>query len=304
MAAIILMLGAFTPASAEEQPPKLPENTIKCTQFKKIGPKEWTEVETAVFNLGGIHEIHLTNQPVTPGSFKFGGIDVYPVLEQKCDEPIPQALTIGSESNAKGEAPVTLALDTIGPKAEVERTKGSPPASPPAPAQAPKSAAEAEDKSPKNKPMTAQCGDGRAVYAADPLTGEAGEKSAIEIAFQNKMGEGNSDFELRNQRGSESLWAYKGKIRRGRFAFVSVVTERKGANRLFMSTSMRFNREETIALAPMFIKANRSGAGEPILYLKGLHTIFASKESVRRFKFEGKPAPEPLPEVYYFDRCQ
>jgi hypothetical protein len=302
MAAIILMLCSSVPALAEDRPPQLPENTINCAQFKKTGPKEWTEIDTAVFNLGGIRDIHLTNQPVTPGYFKFGGIDVFPVLEQKCGEPLPQALTIGSASDTKADAPVTLAQNTPGPRAEGEQE--APPAPTQAPAQTLKIATETEDKTDKSQLAATQCVEGKAVYAADPLAGETGEKPAIEIAFQNKMGEGNSDFELRSQRGSETLWAYKGKIRRGRFAFVSVVTGRRGANRLFMPASMPLNTQEIIALTPIFIRPSRSGAGEPILYFNGLHTIFASKESVRRFKFEGKPAPQPLPEVYYFDRCE
>jgi hypothetical protein len=152
--------------------------------------------------------------------------------------------------------------------------------------------------------VTAQCGDGKAVYAADLLNGGAGEKPVIEIVFQNKMVEGNSDFELKSQRGSEVLWAYKGKIRRGRFRFIPVVTEPRYDDDPYMDMYMPVYRQETIALTPTFIKTSRSGTGEPILYLNGLRTIFASKESVRRFKFEGKPTPEPLPEVYYLDRCE
>src|SRR5262249_37493178 len=159
---------------------------------------EWSEVDTAVFNLGGIRDIRLTNQPVTPGYFKFGGIDVYPVLEQKCGEPLPQALTIGT-TNSKREAPVTLALDTT-PKFDVEQTKGSPAETAQPPAQTPKITTEPEDKTPMSKLVAAQCGDGKVVYAADSLSDEAGRKPVIEVAFQNQIGEGNSDFELRNKR--------------------------------------------------------------------------------------------------------
>jgi hypothetical protein len=298
IAAIIFILSSSLSAIAQDRPPQLPENTIDCAQFRKTGSKEWTEVDTAIFNLGGVRDIHLTNQPVTPGFFRFGGIDVYPVLEQKCG-----ALAIGTPSESTVLATVTSSGERA-PPAKTELQQDAPPASTQAPAQTLKIATQAEDKSPKSKPVTAQCGDGKAVYAADSLTDGAGEKPVIEIAFQNKIGEGNSDFELKNQRGSEVLWAYKGKIRRGRFTFNTVPAERRADDRLFMSTSMSLNRQETTALTPIFIKPSRSGAGEPILYLNGLRTIFASKESVRRFKFEGKPASEPLPEVYYLDRCE
>ena len=72
------------PAAAQDKEARLPENTIDCKQFKKTGPQEWIEVETAVFDLGKITDINLTNQPVKPRSFKFGGVDLYPVLEGKC----------------------------------------------------------------------------------------------------------------------------------------------------------------------------------------------------------------------------
>ena len=62
----------------------IPENTIDCKQFKKTGPEEWIEAGTAVFDLGTIKDINLTNQPVTPRHYKFGGIDLYTVVEQKC----------------------------------------------------------------------------------------------------------------------------------------------------------------------------------------------------------------------------
>jgi hypothetical protein len=299
MAAIILMF-SLSPAIAEDRTPQLPENTINCAQFKKTGPKEWTEVDTAIFNLGGIHDIHLTNQSVTPGSFKFDGIDVYPVLETKCG-----ALATETPSESTAQATVTSSEERA-PAAKTELKQDAPPASTQPPAQTPKIATEAEDKTTKSKPVTAQCGDGKAVYVADSLADGAGEKPVIEVVFvfQNKMGEGTSEFELKSQRGSEVLWTHKGKIRRGRFTFTSVITERRGDNRPFMSTSMPLSRQETIALTPIFIRPSRSGAGEPILYLNGLRTIFASKESVRRFKFEGKPASEPLPEVFYYDRCE
>ena len=84
----ISAVGFSMPAVAQDNVSALPKNTVDCKQFKRTGPKEWIEIGTAVFDLGGIKDINLTDQPVTPGYFKFGGIDLYPVLEGKCgDQP-------------------------------------------------------------------------------------------------------------------------------------------------------------------------------------------------------------------------
>ena len=80
----ISALGLSMPAVAQDQESKLPDNTIDCKQFKRTGPREWREVGTAVFDLGKVRDINLTDQPVTPGYFKFGGIELYSVLEGKC----------------------------------------------------------------------------------------------------------------------------------------------------------------------------------------------------------------------------
>ncbi len=78
------LLGPSMPALAQDKEGKLPENTIDCKQFKKSGPREWIEVGTAVFDLGKVKDINLVDQPVTPGYFKFGGIELFAVLDGKC----------------------------------------------------------------------------------------------------------------------------------------------------------------------------------------------------------------------------
>ena len=83
-AIFISVVGFVVPAIAQDKEQRLPQNTIDCKQFKKSGPQEWIEVGTAVFDLGGIRDINLTGQPVTPRYFKFGGYDLYTVVEQKC----------------------------------------------------------------------------------------------------------------------------------------------------------------------------------------------------------------------------
>jgi tetratricopeptide (TPR) repeat protein len=103
----IVATGFALPAAGQDKDARLPENTIDCKQFKKSGPQEWMEVETAIFDLGKIPDIHLTNQPVKPRSFKFGGIDLYPVLEAKCGAAAYFAQ--GKEDRANGNYDAALA---------------------------------------------------------------------------------------------------------------------------------------------------------------------------------------------------
>jgi tetratricopeptide (TPR) repeat protein len=103
----ILATGFIASGAAQNKEARLPENTIDCKQFKKTGSEEWIEVETAVFDLGNIKDINLTNQPVKPRSFKFGGIDLYPVLEGKCGAAVYFAQ--GKMDYAKGDFDAALA---------------------------------------------------------------------------------------------------------------------------------------------------------------------------------------------------
>jgi tetratricopeptide (TPR) repeat protein len=103
----ILVFGFAMAAAAQNKESRLPENTIACEQFKKTGPQEWIEVGTAVFDLGKITDINLTNQPVKPRSFKFGGLDLYPVLEEKCGAA--GYLNQGKIDRAKGDYDGALA---------------------------------------------------------------------------------------------------------------------------------------------------------------------------------------------------
>ena len=123
-AMLISVISFAIPAIAQDKELRLPENTIDCNQFKKTGPQEWIEVGTAVFNLGKIKDIHLTDQPVTPGFFKFGGIDVYPVLDQKCGVFALERLAQGPASNTTAQASITLEQAPV-PKTELEQDKSA-----------------------------------------------------------------------------------------------------------------------------------------------------------------------------------
>lgn len=144
------------------------------------------------------------------------------------------------------------------------------------------------------------CGDRKSVYVADSLKG-----AAVEIAFQNTAGmeERNgpaSEFVIRQYKNKEIEWTYKGKLRHRRFIFAPIPLSERGV----LQASIFIARQAPVVLVPSFIKPNRNGTGEPILYLRGLEALFASKQSIRRFKIEGKAPDELLPEAFYFDRCE
>jgi tetratricopeptide (TPR) repeat protein len=101
ISAIGFSLPAVAKDAAKEKDSGLPSNTIDCKQFKRTGPREWVEIGTAVFDLGGVSDINLTDQPVTPGYFKFGGIELFGVLDAKCGPA--GFLTQGAKDQAKGD---------------------------------------------------------------------------------------------------------------------------------------------------------------------------------------------------------
>ncbi len=305
---VLSAIVSVSPAFSQEQGQKLPANTIDCGQFKKSGAHEWTETGTAVFDLGGIRDIHLTNQPVTPGAYKFGGVDVYPVLDQKCGAaPASDGLFVGNASNSKAEAAVTLVQSAVVPKVEGDKDK-VPLSSPEVPAQLNASAQKPKDEIAAGEPEHMPCGDKSSVYIADALTETAAGKALVEIVFKNKMdgeekNKPNSEFMIRGYINNELEWTYKGRIRQGRFVFTPIPSKQRSNIRELIHTATPPVRQDNIVLVPAFIKPDRKGAGEAILYLSGIHPIFA-KENSHRFKFEGKRPSEYLPEAFYPDRCE
>ena len=87
-------------------------------------------------------------------------------------------------------------------------------------------------------------------------------------------------------------WTYKGKF-----------LQKKTSSR-FEFPLFQPRKRKPVLLEPHYIKPNRDGTGEPILYVAGLHKLSASKKNGRAAKIEGKRPPEVLPEVFYFDRCE
>jgi hypothetical protein len=305
-AAILIVMGFTISAVAQEKEPRLPKNTIDCKQFKQEGPGKWIEIGTAVFDLGETKDINLTNQPVTPGYFKFGGIDVYPVLEQKCGTPAPAKPIEEPALSTTAQEPKTLEQNAA-PKPELKQTENSS-VSAQALAALDEHASPLENKSSKGEPESLSCGNRKSVYVADGFTETANGRALIEIAFKNRTAGDersglNSEFILREYRGAGLEWAYKGKLRQGRFIFAPV-TFGQGNPEGFVFTSMRAGRQDPAVLLPTFVKPNRDGSGEAILYLAGLRALFASKENIRRLRFEGKQPSGSLPEAFYFNRCE
>jgi hypothetical protein len=307
-ATVFLFLISFAlPAAAQEKVAKIPKNTIDCTQFRKTGPQEWVENGTAVFNLGSIDDINLTNQPVTPGYFKFDGIDLFPVLEQKCSaaaggETAPAgttALAVGAQSaSLKPETEPQAAAPASAPKLERAQEK--------AVAREGRKAAAADEapsvRAAKISETEAEqkCPDRKSVYAANSFE----DKSVIEIALDTKANGGGGDFILRENMGGDVQWAFSGRMRQGRFIFAAIPYREVYNQGRFAFASVPPQRNESISLPSSFVRPNRDGSGEAILTINGLRTIFASKEDSRRFKFEGKRPVKLLPEAFYFDRCE
>ena len=287
----ISAFGFSMPAIAQDKETTLPKNTIDCRQFKKTGPQQWIEVGTAVFDLGDITDINLIDQPVTPGYFKFGGRDLYPVLEAKCGAPA---------SNIAAAAQATSVAGGAAPKEELTQSRDAPKA-----AQIPEQTAQdgaaptAEniDANLKSQSENRPCPANRLVYAANGIGDVEGAASVIEIVFESKHKEdletaANSEFEIREYRNNQIERTYKAK-------FLQKVNS-SGFDFPFLQSRMR----RSASLEPHYIKPNRDGTGEPILYVAGLHKLFASKKTGRASKSEGKRPTEVLPEVFYFDRCE
>jgi tetratricopeptide (TPR) repeat protein len=380
---LISIFGLSIPAAAQVKDTMLPRNTIDCRQFKKSGANEWTEVGTAVFNLGDVDDINLTDQPVTPGYFKFGGIELYAVLEGKCglagylnrsrkdqakgdnDSAIAnsnQALAIdpksaeafgirGSAYEGKGDfaraiadydqalkldpklesassrktalhmklakdsvlsapAESQMPLERVGAvlKEGLETNRDASKAPEVSASEAPASAEASEPRSQERAipspdaknaslqlPMeSGSCRAKKLVYAAN---GGGAGAPIVEIVFEGKRGGEatetvNSEFSVREQKNSQVAWSYQGKYvqkdNSARFEFVAGESKRR----------------KLAVLEPHYIKPNRNGTGEAILYLGGLTEVFASKENARALKFEGGRPAGALPEVFYFDRCE
>ena len=284
-------IGFWMPAVAQDKVSPLPKNTVDCKQFKRTGPKEWIEVGTAIFDLGAIKDINLTDQPVTPGYFKFGGIDLYPVLEGKCGDhasdtsPVPQPALMAAGPILKEE---------LDPSRDAAKA-GQLPMQPGQDQGAPTSVSRKADE--ESERGSGFCPSKKLVYAANGPGGIESDASIIELIFESDHKENletavNSEFEIREYINNQVGWTYKGKFlqreTRSRFDFP-----------LFQPRKIK-----PMLLEPHYIKPNRDGTGEPILYVAGLHKLSGSKKKGRAAKIESKRPPEVLPEVFYFDRCE
>ncbi len=304
-AILMSVVGFSLPAFAEDREPPLPRNTIDCTQFKKTGPQEWIEVGTAVFNLGSIDDIHLTNQPITPRYFKFDGIDLYPVVERKCGAASNS--NSNSDPNPGSAAPAAAGPQGGAPqKAEPEQPKSSAeliPAPPPNITLPPPPV-----KPVASRPLAGSCGERRSVYTADGPAKPDGSKSLVEVVFNNNSANDDiahlsSEFLIRGYINNELEWSYKGKIEQGNLVFLAAYRQEEHAVPAIF-TQVHASRQKALTLALRYIKPTRNGDGDAILYVSGLRALFSSKDIVHRLKFEGKRPADIIPEVFYFERCE
>lgn len=322
-AAMLVCVTAFAlPAIAQNKEPGLPENTIDCKQFQKTGPQQWIEVGTAVFDLGHTKDINLTNQPVTPRYFRFGGFDLYTVVEQKCgaaadpnaaSAPAPASVTLDQATVSKTELEQDKQAAAQKPKAEQDKQAAAP-----KPGLEQNKSASAPVQMPvqtniepvpvleivKSQAESTSCGDKNSVYVADGLAGAEGGGGLIEIVFNKEITASNTDFIIREFRKNKFEWTYKGKKTQEHFIFAPASYKQERNVSRFAFMQVHFSREKPVMLALNYVKPNRNGTGEAILYLSGLRALFASKENARRFKFEGNRPSELLPEAFYFDRCE
>jgi len=294
IAAIFISVASFvTSAIAQEKEPQLPPNTIDCKQFKKIGPQEWAEIGTAVFDLGEIKDINLSNQPVIPRYFKFGGIDLFPVVEQKCGTD-----TKKDEAAQSGQA--TMELGAAPQKPELQGERSSAAAQSPTQAISTGTAPTPELKTVNSQPENLPCGDRKSIYAADVRAGQDGVRASIEITV-SKDGT-NPEFIILETKNNKNILVYKGKIAKGRFMFASHQSKQKEYTTHSLFTPVRAV-QNTISIVPKYIKPHRDGSGAAILYLDGLTALFV-RGNFHRLKSEGNPPTEILPDTFYFDRCE
>ena len=63
----------------------LPENTIKCADFRKVDAKTWVTTRTAYFDIGGLKGNGLpADLTLQKGAFDLDGADLVEVLEARC----------------------------------------------------------------------------------------------------------------------------------------------------------------------------------------------------------------------------
>ena len=135
------------------------------------------------------------------------------------------------------------------------------------------------------------CPSGKLVYAANGPGGAESDASLIELIFESKHKEAletaaNSEFEIREYRNNQLGWTYRGKFLQ------------KEAPSRFGFPLFEPRKRRPALLEPHYIKPNRDGTGELILYVAGLHKLSGSRKNGRAVKSEGKRPPEVLPLLF------
>ncbi|MBV8849067.1 MAG: hypothetical protein JOZ16_05725 [Methylobacteriaceae bacterium] len=78
----LLILVASSSVHAQD---RLPDNTIKCADFRRVDAKTWVTTRTAYFDIGSVKGNGLPpHLMLQEGAFKLEGADLVDVLEGTC----------------------------------------------------------------------------------------------------------------------------------------------------------------------------------------------------------------------------
>ena len=137
------------------------------------------------------------------------------------------------------------------------------------------------------------CPSKKLVYAANGLGGIESDASVIELIFESEHKEDletavNSEFEIREYRNNQVEWTYKGKF-----------LQRETPSR-FEFSLFQPRRRKPVLVEPHYIKPNRDGTGEPILYvvanyksaLDNLHDVLCHDTKDATDAFSTSPRPD------------
>ncbi|HTH98247.1 MAG TPA: hypothetical protein VL574_12590 [Stellaceae bacterium] len=94
----VLLLAFGTPAVAATNVP----NTIPCKNFIKNSDGSWNaEPMTRAFDIGTLHNYRLESDLISRGEFIIGGVDLWSVIEGKCNSQDTNSLSnsVGTFAN-------------------------------------------------------------------------------------------------------------------------------------------------------------------------------------------------------------
>ena len=139
--------------------------------------------------------------------------------------------------------------------------------------------------------------DGKRHEKAAPVPRRSSSTPPMVLAASKAMPRSSSLFLKRTQRGPGNGRQFRIRTpgiqkQPGRLDIYREISAKKGSQPLRLFT-FSASKAKTRAAEPHYIKPNRDGTGEPILYVAGLHKLSASKKNGRAARIEGKRPPMP-----------